>query len=312
MTHSRKTAFTLVELLVVIGIIALLISILLPSLNSARQSARVVACLSNSKTLATATAGYIAENKQTLPEAIYNNRTGLLSPAGTNLPAWTDIPALPGFGTATSLYVMPTIGEALAGYTGEDGFGVWRCPNGDTAGQLLGDIHNLDYFWNSGENPMSGYAGDINVDEDADDWLPNYYYHSSKVFMAFDTPDVAATRVRPGFNASDWTVRNVAGLRATKARPVGGGGSADVVVFTEYKSFFHTQSDKDVYALADGETTEYRGNYAFLDGHAETRKYEDRDGYMAQQHNPIKQSWYGVDFMVEYAEQFDDENFYVD
>src|SRR5689334_14763299 len=64
---SRAHAFTLVELLVVIGIIALLISILLPALNKARESARQIKCMSNMRQLSLAVVSFAGENKGWMP-----------------------------------------------------------------------------------------------------------------------------------------------------------------------------------------------------------------------------------------------------
>jgi prepilin-type processing-associated H-X9-DG protein/prepilin-type N-terminal cleavage/methylation domain-containing protein len=63
---SRK-AFTLVELLVVLGIIAVLISILMPALSMARKQAATVKCANNMRQLMLAVTAYVSEHQGQLP-----------------------------------------------------------------------------------------------------------------------------------------------------------------------------------------------------------------------------------------------------
>jgi prepilin-type N-terminal cleavage/methylation domain-containing protein/prepilin-type processing-associated H-X9-DG protein len=68
---KRRTGFTLIELLVVVAIIAVLISLLLPSLGQARAQAKKVVCMSNLKQVGIAFVAYEMDNNS-FPTITYN------------------------------------------------------------------------------------------------------------------------------------------------------------------------------------------------------------------------------------------------
>jgi prepilin-type N-terminal cleavage/methylation domain-containing protein/prepilin-type processing-associated H-X9-DG protein len=71
-TVPQRRGFTLVELLVVIGIIAVLIAMLLPSLNAARRAANTVACAARLREIGNGFRMYTLANREMLPWASLN------------------------------------------------------------------------------------------------------------------------------------------------------------------------------------------------------------------------------------------------
>src|SRR5436190_12111782 len=86
-TQGVRRAFTLVELLVVIGIIAILVGVLLPALSRARENANRLACMSNLRQVSTAFFMYTGDNKGWFPCcAVFGN--GLGYGAGVDYPGY--------------------------------------------------------------------------------------------------------------------------------------------------------------------------------------------------------------------------------
>ena len=75
LSHRRTRAFTLVELLVVIGIIAVLVGVLLPVLSGVQARGRDLKCQSNLRQIVQATFNYCAENKGSMPWGFYYLRS---------------------------------------------------------------------------------------------------------------------------------------------------------------------------------------------------------------------------------------------
>jgi prepilin-type N-terminal cleavage/methylation domain-containing protein/prepilin-type processing-associated H-X9-DG protein len=253
--------FSLVELLVVIGIIALLISILLPALNSVRDHARTVQCLSNMRQLGAAMTMYADANRGIVIPMDYRDNTVPQGPNGyATSDTWGTILVAGG-------YIDYPQGASTGTYT------VFRCPSG--VEEFLG-VSNVSNMLPASRTDTNGAAGVQQTSKNLRPGLKVYVWYSLNGTTYGNGTDatIPIQRVPPDLAGVQQIWRKIASLPTT---------SQLVMLFDGVAGNHMTVNANRVNARHQRQTIT---NILFFDGHCESLKTDTLPGGVGDANQP--------------------------